>query len=281
MIFPLPIVAASGFVQLAGDTAASLRDELRSVTPNAPRRINRLAELGLIGAHRCVAGRDLTDDTAVVVATTTGCLNDSVQLLRAIGDRRPPMPMDFINVSSNMTGFHLAAGLRLHSSNQVVASADFAWEAAIEVAMLGSRRFLVGAIEECTWPLAQQRERLGLSQDAPILESSQWLWVDRDATSPIARIDSVKRFQNDAELAGDLSSASWPRDSEVSIHNADAAIVRALTGLTVPTASTPSPHSGIDAAAACIAAVTRRARSFVCISRGRTGQWCVTAITAA
>lgn len=279
-MLPLPIVAAAGFVQLAGDTPASLRDELRAVTPSAPRRLNRLSELGLIGAHRCVAGRDLNGDTAVVVATTTGCLNDSVQLLRAVGQRRPPMPMDFINVSSNMTGFHLAAGLRLHSSNQVVASADFAWEAAIEVAMLGSRRFLVGAIEECTWPLAQQRERLGLAHDTPILESSQWLWVDRDAASPIARIESVRRYEHDAAMADSFASASWPRDSEVSVHNADAATVRALTGLNVM-ASTRSSHSGIGAAAACVAAVAGRARSFLCISRGRTGQWCVTAISAA
>jgi hypothetical protein len=258
-MFPLPIVAAAGFVQLAGDTPASLRDELRSVMPNAPRRINRLSELGLIGAHRCVAGRDLADDTAVVVATTTGCLSDSVQLLRAAGERRPPMPMDFINVSSNMTGFHLAAGLRLHSSNQVVASADFAWEAALEVAMLGSRRFLVGAIEECTWPLEQQRERLGLAADAPILESSQWLWIDRDAPSPIAWIDGIRRFQRDAELADYCASA----------------------GLTVPAQSPPSPHSGISAAAACVSAVTGSARSFANISRGRHGQSCVTTITTA
>ena len=264
-MFPLPIVAAGGFVQLAGDAPASLRDELRAVTANAPRRINRLSELGLIGAHRCVAGRDLADDTAVVVATTTGCLNDSVRLLQAVGERRPPMPMDFINVSSNMTGFHLAAGLRLHSSNQVVASADFAWEAAIEVAMLGSARFLVGAIEECAWPLDQQRERLGLDQDASILESSQWLWVDRDAASPIARIDWIHRFQHDAELAAYRASPDWPRDSEISIHG---------TG-------TASPYSGIDAAAACVDAVAQRTKSFVCMSRGRTGQWCVTAISAA
>lgn len=264
-MFPLPIVAASGFVQPAADTPVSLRDELRAVTPNAPRRINRLSELGLIGAHRCVAGRELADDTAVVVATTTGCLNDSVQLLRAVGDRRPPMPMDFINVSSNMTGFHLAAGLRLHSSNLVVASADFAWEAAIEVAMLGSRRFLVGAIEECTWPLAHQRERLGLAEGTPILESSQWLWVDRDATTPIAHINGIHRFQNDAELASYRASADWPAECEVRTHGTDRT----------------SPHSGLEAAAACVTAVASRTRTFVCISRGRTGQWAVTEISAA
>jgi hypothetical protein len=264
LTFPLPIVAAAGFIQPAGDTPTSLREELRTLTPNAPRRINRLSELGLIGAHRCVAGRDLADDTAVVVATTTGCLNDSVQLLRAVGDRRPPMPMDFINVSSNMTGFHLAAGLRLHSSNLVVASADFAWEAAIEVAMLGSRRFLAGAIEECAWPLAQQRERLGLATDVQMLESSQWLWVDRDAASPIARINRIHRLQDDAELAAYKASADWPRDCEISVHGDGAA----------------SPYSGIAAAAACIDAVTRRAKSFVYLNRGRTGQWCVTEISA-
>jgi hypothetical protein len=258
-MFPLPIVSAAGFVQLAADTPVSLREELRRVMPTAPRRLNRLSELGLIGAHRCVDGRELADDTSVVVATTTGCLHDSVQLLRAVGDRRPPMPMDFINVSSNMTGFHLAAGLRLHSSNQVVASADFPWEAAIEVAMLGSRRFLVGAIEECTWPLDQQRERLGLAVDAPIVESSQWLWVDRDATAPIARIDSITRFQSEAEMASYCASA----------------------GLTVPTPAATSPHSGIDAAAACVSAVSSGARSFVHVSRGRTGQCCVTTISAA
>jgi hypothetical protein len=264
-MFPLPIVAAAGFVQPAGDAPSNLRDEVRAVTPNAPRRINRLSELGLIGAHRCAAGRELADDTAVVVATTTGCLNDSVRLLQAVGQRRPPMPMDFINVSSNMTGFHLAAGLRLHSSNQVVASADFAWEAAVEVAMLGSRRFLVGAIEECTWPLEQQRERLGLPGDTPILESSQWLWVDRDARSPIARINRIQRFQDDAELATYRASADWPGEAEVSVFGTNA----------------PSPYSGIAAAAACVDAVSRRSRSFVCMTRGRTGQWCVTEISAA
>src|SRR5690606_1724837 len=78
----LPIVACGSFVQTATEPAVSLREPLLAACPSAPRRVNRLAELSLIGAHRAVNGHDLPADTDIMMTFSHGAVADSAVLVR-------------------------------------------------------------------------------------------------------------------------------------------------------------------------------------------------------
>jgi hypothetical protein len=271
---PLPIAAVSSFAQIATETPASLREQVKALCPRAPRRINRLTELGLIGAQRCVLGRELPLDTAVYMAFTSGCIADSVALVRDVVRGTPPMPVTFINVSSNMAGFYIASSLGLHSGNQVVSCNDFAWEAALELAMLSpARGLLLGAVEECAWPLAEHRERLGLPPGAPLLETSHWLLADREIESPIATLQWLRRFSGDAALFEFLGQQSWPRDTLLNVQNADGAQIAQKLGLKL-NSSDSAGHSGMPAALACVRFIEQLpGAGLLHLNRGRDGAW--------
>jgi hypothetical protein len=249
---PLPIVAAYSFAQPAPDAPDDLRSQIRALAPAAPRRVNRLAELGLVGAHRCVAGQGLAADTPLYLAVAGGSVADAITLVAAVVRGQPPMPLSFINVSSNMAGFYIAASLALQSANHVVACADFAFEAALELATLsGARRFLLGAVEEAAWPLAEHRRRLGLSADAAILEGSHWLQIDRDAPAPRAQLQWLRRFSDLDAAARFLRAQYWPAATSWSAGPGLAAQAEAETLLPLPRVPAAAGHSDLHAAAAC------------------------------
>lgn len=280
---PLPIVAVSSFARPAPEQPDSLRELVKAVCPHVPRRINRLIELGLMGAHRCVTGRPLPEDTAIYMAFTSGCIADSAALVQEVARGQPPMPVTFINVSSNMAGFYIAASLGLHSGNQVVSSNDFAWESALELAMLGTdcgRGLLLGAVEECAWPLAEHRERLGLAPGAAILETSQWLLADRAAAAPIAMLYWIRRFGDDAALKEFLRQPSWPKTTQIRVSDAQTASATERLGLEVQR-EIPDGHTGAPAALSCTRFIEARGGSLLHLNRGRSGQWCALHLTTA
>ncbi len=63
---------------------------------------------------------------------------------------------------------------------------------------------LVGAVEECAWPLAAHRQRLGLPADAPLAEASYWLWLDADCERPLAQLHWLRRFDTIESLQASL-----------------------------------------------------------------------------
>lgn len=278
---PLPIAAVSSLAQVAAETPAILREQVKALCPRAPRRINRLTELSLIGAQRCVQGRQLPPDTPIYMAFTSGCIADSVALVRDVISGQPPMPVTFINVSSNMAGFYVASSLGLHSGNQVVSCNDFAWEATLELALLSpARGFLLGAVEECAWPLAEHRERMGLPPGAPMLETSHWLLADREMKSPIATLHWLRRFSGDAALFEFLDQQSWARETLLNVQNADGALIGQKLGLRLD-AHENLGHTGMPAALACVRFIEqRRNTALLHLNRGRDGSWYAALIAA-
>lgn len=276
---PLPIAAVSSLAQVAEETPLSLREQVKTLCPRAPRRINRLTELSLIGAHRCVQryeeGRQLPPDTPVYMAFTSGCIADSVALVQDVVRGAPPMPVTFINVSSNMAGFYVASSLGLHSGNQVVSCNDFAWEATLELALLNpTRGLLLGAVEECAWPLTEHRRRLGLPPGAPLLETSHWLLADRKIKSPLATLQWLRRFHDEAALFEFLGGQSCPRDTLLNVHNAqNSAQIAQRLGLTLG-APASGGYTGTPAAMACVRFIEQRpAPALLHLSRSRDGAW--------
>ena len=196
----LKIAGASTFQRVAGDAGDDLTAELKTVCERPPRRLNRFIQLALIGAHRCAAGIDGMGDAGcdVYLGSGQGNVADTINLLRDIhGARQAPMPFGFINVSSNMAGFYIAQSLGLKGANLAVSRQDSSFEACLELAAAEAERrpsALVGAVDECAWPLAQHRRRLGVDADTRLGEGSHWLWIDQRNPAPVAEVTWVRRF---------------------------------------------------------------------------------------
>ena len=273
---PLPIAGIGNFVLPAATEPENLRGPLLQVCPQAPRRLNRLIQLGLIGAHRAAAGRTLPPDTPLYIAFSHGSIANAKTLVQDTAAGRPAMPITFINVSSNMTGFYIAGSFALDSSNQVVASQDFSWEATLELAALGGsgkRCTLIGAVEECAWPLPEHHERLRLRPDAVILECSHWLLVDREAAAPKAEIRWVKRFATEAALTEFLRTERWPAGARVALGAGLAAEAARWLGLTqLPQwQSALNGYSGLRSATDCCQFLAEERGALLHLNRGAAG----------
>ncbi len=213
----LKVAAVASLDLQAGETPAILGERVREACGKSVRRINRFIQLALIGAHDCVGSRSLAADTAVYLATGQGNVADTAQMMRDILARgEAPMPFSFINVSSNMAGFYVAQGLELSGANLTVSRHDFSFEAAVQLAGVDlgdGGRALIGAVEECAWPLARHRERLGVAQGTPLSEGSHWLLIDQDEPAPLALIEWSEGFVSREAALAALKAAGLPRDT--------------------------------------------------------------------
>lgn len=195
----LKIAAVFRHQQLLHDAADDLRAQLLALSGQSFRRINRYIELALYGAIHCarVAGR-LDSDTAIYLASEAPMLADCIKALKTIeAEARPPTPFEFMNISGNMAGFYIAQHLQLNGPQVVTHRSGCGLEAALELLSLRSaahRRSLLGYVEEGIWPLSQQRARLGLPADTPLLECSHWLYLDSECAQPLALLDAPQQF---------------------------------------------------------------------------------------
>ncbi len=277
---PLPIAAVAGYAMEAGETPTNLREDLRAACPAAPRRINRLIELSLIGAHRCAANRKLDARTAIYMACTHGCISDAVTLVRDTVRGVPTMPVTFINVSSNMAGFYVASTLGLHSGNHVGSANEFAWEATLELARASRGPVLVGAVEECAWPLDAHRVRLDLARGAVVLETSQWLLADPAAENPCAWFEDLRRYASTAALLEALRASPPAAGTRLQVSGpADAGALAGITAATalVPQAAlAPSGHTGMPAALQCLGFIEdprEAGKTLLHLSAAHSGAW--------
>jgi hypothetical protein len=192
----LKLRAAASVHESLGETPNDLRAQLKQITGQNFRRINRFIELSLLGALRCrdSAGA-IAEDTALYLACDSPMLADSIRILQGIeNERRPPSPFEFMNISGNMAGYYVAHQLGLNGPQLAVHRNHAGFEAALELLMLQStqhRRALIGYVEEGVWPLTEQRLRHGYAADVPLFECSHWFYFDQDCTTPIATIKPV------------------------------------------------------------------------------------------
>jgi hypothetical protein len=210
---PLKIAAAANVLLPAGDAPTPLREALKQACPQPPRRVSRIIELALLGAHRCMREQRPEPQCPLYLALTHGCVADAVSLVQTVCRGGLPMPVGFINLSSNMAGFYVAASLGVHGSNQAVAADDFSFECALELASLGREhrpQALLGAVEECAWPLPEHRARLALAPDRALVESSHWLFVDQACARPLATVQWVRRYADAGAARAALAREQWP-----------------------------------------------------------------------
>lgn len=185
------IRASAALGQPAPEEPQRLRDELKTLCPQAPRRLNRFTELALLGAVSCArrAANDLPSDCRVFLGTGRGYADDTARLVASVVMRgEPPMPVDFINVSGSATNFYLAKVLGLRGGSSAVAAGSASFEAALDLAWtalaVAPGLALVGAVDDVAYPLSAYRTRLGLAPEAAVAQVSSWLLLDSRADAP-------------------------------------------------------------------------------------------------
>jgi len=158
----LELKACSTLHLPASEDAGDFRDLVAQISGQTLRRVSRFGALALAGAYACAKNAGaLKPDCAVYFCSEQPNLNDMARTVHGITiDRRPQTPFDFLNISSNVTGFHVARHLGLNGANLTLCRSDASFEAGLELAMLDApprSAVLVGYVEDSARPLWQQR----------------------------------------------------------------------------------------------------------------------------
>ncbi|MCG5540228.1 MULTISPECIES: hypothetical protein [unclassified Halorhodospira] len=201
-----PIRASWGCEWAQGERPQPLDGRLSEIGEVPQRRANRLMQLAHLGSAGCVrqAGSRPPQGTGVVLGSRYGNLADTIRLSAGVlMEQQPPMPFDFINVSTNLAGFHAARAVGAeHGPNLMVAHEQHALVAALEIAALEvERAWLVGVVEEGVWPLAEQSRRLRLEGCAMPAEATYWFWMDSCCKDPVGWLRALQRMPDRQALA--------------------------------------------------------------------------------
>lgn len=279
----LRIVAVGGIALHAGDEAAALAPQFALLGRKPPRRSSRFDQLTLLGALRAMARHphNLPEDSALYLATGQGNVADTAELLEGLYRRHEaPMPIAFINVSSNLAGFQTAAALGLRGPNLTVSRRDFAFGAALELALADARggrlrHGLVGGVDACCWPLDDHRARLQVDANTPLGEGSHWLLVDQTASRPHAVIEDARSLPD--RTAALAHVRSLPADTCLVMASAAAADAETFAREAArPLWTDPAPRTPYyDTAGAqhlCRALENVRGRA-VLLEAGRDARW--------
>lgn len=179
----LQIYACGDHYHQVGNALPDLKSLTQEATGKAYRRIGRFIQLALIGAARCVHLQAVPNDTAVFFASGRGDLETTLDIMTQLfRDGQTPKPLAFVNTVSNAACFYVAQLLNLQSRSNFVCNRHFAFESALQLAMLDLQTgkinsALVGSVDTATLPLSEHRHRLQLASDASLGEGSHWLWL--------------------------------------------------------------------------------------------------------
>jgi hypothetical protein len=208
----LYLTASSAHAFVATEPPFDTRAPLQAAWGSKPRRTNRLTDLALLGALQCAQGQLAAGgNTGIYLGSGHGNVADtSVMLRQILVEDLAPMPLTFINVSSNMPGYYISQGLGLSGRNMAVTAREGSFDAAIVPALLDLecgviKQALIGAVETWATPLEAYRAQLGLDGSVMLAESSAWMMLSRDAGSaPLAQLRRAQHFSHLADAVAEL-----------------------------------------------------------------------------
>lgn len=193
-----------------------LDDVLRAACRKPYRRLDRFAQLALLGSAHCALGQQLRSDCGIYMGSTHGPQASNIrvqqQMLRA---HELPKPFDFVNTLGSITGFYVADNLQLNGPSLFVSRHGRSLEVALETALIdlavgAVEQALVGVVEESPLPLAEQRRRLQLSDDACLGEGSHWMLLAAATQDAPRRRIGLQRFADGSALASMLGAQASP-----------------------------------------------------------------------
>ena len=170
------------------------------------RRTDRFIQLALLGAHSAVREQKLAKNTALYMASGQG----NLAVFKRLRDQRyihkqPPKPVDFINSLSNTSGFYVAQFLGIEGKNLNVSRLGFVAETLLLLAqndleLHKESQVLLGGVDELQEPVEFTRRTLGLCDERPLGEGSNWLLLSAEAKGAVAGLKVLKETMDLAEL---------------------------------------------------------------------------------
>lgn len=212
------LLATSHYLAALRDGAdlPDLGDGLRAACGKPYRRIDRFVELALLGSARCVRGRDLSAGCGLYLGSTHGPLTSNIRVQeQMLRERELPKPFDFVNTLGSIAGFYVADNLRLSGPNLFVSRHGRSLEAALETALSDLAagavdQALVGVVDEAPLPLANQRQRLNVGDDAVLGEGSDWFLLGPPASGTPEATLALRHFDDSRALESYLAAQVSP-----------------------------------------------------------------------
>lgn len=203
----IQIFAAGSHYHEVGEALPELKELTQQVTGKSFRRIGRFIQLAMIGVSRC-SSLKVPSTTAVYLASGRGDLELTVDIMKELYvNAQSPKPLSFVNTVSNAACFYVAQLLGLKSRSNYLCNKFFAFETALQLAMVDIKMgsvssALVGTVDVATQPLEEHRRRLNLGPSASIGEGSHWLWIGTsDPSQPaIATLSAARHFNGHDSL---------------------------------------------------------------------------------
>lgn len=187
-----------------------LRERVNAQCNEHFRRIDRFIGLALLGSSTCAAKRTLAADCGLYLSSGIGPVGSNTQAKEQLfRDRLLPKPFHFVNTLGAAAGHYVGRNLGLRGQNLFLTQRGDAFLAALLVAAADLElgivsQALVGAVEECTLPLDEHRQRLCLAEEVQVGEGTHWMLLQAAQDSSGGVPLEISRFASDADLATHL-----------------------------------------------------------------------------
>ena len=196
-------------------THTDLKDLVIDAVGQPVRRISRFIQLALIGAGRCARGRQLPVDTALYLASSRGDLELTLDVMNLVfREGQSPKPLSFVNTVSNSAAFYVAKCLGLQSRSVFVSSRYFAFEDALQLALIDFQlgnvdSALVGCVESAVRSTHTHRDASERDGAPLTAEASHWLWFTRERSADaLGQVVEVRSVADRTELMNWIESRS-------------------------------------------------------------------------
>lgn len=193
------VVGYGSYCETVNDELLNLKPLLKQQCRKTFRRIDRFIQLSLLGASKCVGEGEVIENTGIYLGSHLGAIANPIDIVHQIFDQGfSPSPLGFVNTLGNSACFYLGQNFDLNSRGSCISQGEQSFEAALKIAVLDmkcglSDAALVGGVDECPLPIADQKARLSLGKNISLSEVSGWLQlipVQRDSAQ--ARVSIIE-----------------------------------------------------------------------------------------
>ena len=202
----------SGSINVKQEETLDVKAAWKKVSPSMIRRTDRFIQLSLLGAYNAIGQEEIPEESALYMASGQG----NLAVFKRLRDQRyihkqPPKPVDFINSLSNTSGFYVAQffgllGKNLNVSRHGLVIENILMLAQADLELGREKQILLGGVDELQEPLDFTRRTLGLCDDHPLGEGSNWLLLSTQKEEALASIEVLSEQMDSLKLKAYLSS---------------------------------------------------------------------------
>lgn len=199
-------VHRTGSLNRLEDEELDVKAAWKAISPTMIRRTDRFIQLSLLGAYNALDDTPLKKETALYMASGQG----NLAVFKRLRDQRhikkqPPKPVDFINSLSNTSGFYVAQYFEIEGKNLNVSRLGFVVEnllllAQNDLELQKESAILVGGVDELQVPLEFTRKTLGICDERPLGEGSNWMLLSAEESGALASLEVIKEVMGLSEL---------------------------------------------------------------------------------